>query len=753
MAAPSIPSQNKAWVYSEYGKAVDVLKLDPNVPVPEVKEDQVLIKVVAAALNPVDSKRMQGFFKDIDSPLPAKYFPNTPFLDATVPHNASYLWRSICDSIVVLKAGLRWRVGNGETIKIWRDKWLPCPTTYSVISPRQVLEENATVDILINRDTMQWRSDLLDRVFLPRDAEVIRAIPLSARQPRDCLIWAGTKKGIFTIKSAYDMLLSQAQASEASTSFSCSGENHLWSSIWSASVPPKIRTFMWRACKDILPTQTKLFDKRCIHTFTCLWCCEEAEAQDHVLWQCEFAQKVWKECPARIPVHYDQSVTFTEFIVSCFKDLSSPAIEIALTTAWSLWKAQNDLQWDNKCSNVSEICLSAAGLAVDFLESGQLLNENFCQSQAGLGVLVRDSSGSVAATMCTRFRWDGEVLQAHARSLLIALQFAYDAGLRNLEADVGCQELLGLISRGPPCLASMGVLIDDICLWHLSFDFLSFSFIRKECNKAAYALATEALSSHMEQVWLEDQPACYDVAGVVVKVGSQVKNFKVGDEVYGDINDKALDHPKNFGSLAEYTAAEERLLALKPKNLSFVEAASLPLAIETAYEVLERTGFSAGKSILVLGGAGGVGTQIIQLAKHVFGASKVAATSSTGKLELLKSLGADLAIDYTKENFEDLPEKFDVVYDAVGQCDRAVKAVKEGGHVVTIVGPVTPPATIFWLTSNGPILVKLKPYLENGKVKPVIDPKSPFPFSKTIEAFSYLDSNRATGKVVVYPLP
>ncbi|XP_041005901.1 2-methylene-furan-3-one reductase-like [Juglans microcarpa x Juglans regia] len=246
----------------------------------------------------------------------------------------------------------------------------------------------------------------------------------------------------------------------------------------------------------------------------------------------------------------------------------------------------------------------------------------------------------------------------------------------------------------------------------------------------------------------------YDIAGVVVKVGSQVKNFKEGDEVFGDINEVALEQPKRFGSLAEYTAVEERVLSLKPNNLSFVEAASLPLAIETAYEGLERTGFSAGKSILVLGGAGGVGTQVIQLAKHVFGASKVAATASTGKLELLKSLGADWAIDYTKENFEDLPEKFDVVYDAVGQVERAVKAVKEGGQVVTIVGPTTPPpAIIFVLTSKGSILEKLKPYLESGKVKPVIDPKSPFPFSKTVEAFSYLDTNRATGKVVVYPFP
>jgi 2-methylene-furan-3-one reductase len=103
---------------------------------------------------------------------------------------------------------------------------------------------------------------------------------------------------------------------------------------------------------------------------------------------------------------------------------------------------------------------------------------------------------------------------------------------------------------------------------------------------------------------------------VVVKVGSQVKNFKVGDEVYGDMVEKALDHPRQFGSLAEYTAVEEKLLALKPKNLSFVEAASLPLATETAYQGLEKAGFSAGKSILVLGGAGGVGTQVIQVYLH-----------------------------------------------------------------------------------------------------------------------------------------
>lgn len=92
-----------------------------------------------------------------------------------------------------------------------------------------------------------------------------------------------------------------------------------------------------------------------------------------------------------------------------------------------------------------------------------------------------------------------------------------------------------------------------------------------------------------------------------------MKNLKEGDEVYGDINEKALEGPKQYGSLAEFTAVEEKLLALKPKNLDFMQAAGLPLAIETAYEGLERAGLSAGKSVLVLGGAGGVGTLVVQV--------------------------------------------------------------------------------------------------------------------------------------------
>ncbi|CAJ1946741.1 unnamed protein product [Sphenostylis stenocarpa] len=240
----------------------------------------------------------------------------------------------------------------------------------------------------------------------------------------------------------------------------------------------------------------------------------------------------------------------------------------------------------------------------------------------------------------------------------------------------------------------------------------------------------------------------YDVAGVVVRVGSQVKKFKVGDEVYGDINQDPLNNPKTIGSLAEYTAVEEKVLAHKPSNLNFIEAAALPLAIITAYQGLERVEFSAGKSILVLGGAGGVGSLVIQVAKHVFKASKVAATASTAKLDLLRDLGADLAIDYTKENVAELEEKFDVVYDTVGhsEIEGALKAVKESGKVVTIAAYGNPEAIFLRRISDGSVLEKLHPYLESGKVKPLLDPKSPFLFSQTVEAFAHLKTNRAIGK-------
>ena len=172
----------------------------------------------------------------------------------------------------------------------------------------------------------------------------------------------------------------------------------------------------------------------------------------------------------------------------------------------------------------------------------------------------------------------------------------------------------------------------------------------------------------------------YDVSGVVEKTGVKITKFKVGDQVYAYI---AL---KTGGGYAEYAIATEKEASKKPKSLNYVEAAAVPLVSETAWQALIDTAkLSAGQTVLIHGGSGGVGSFAIQIAKAR--GAKVIATASTPNQDLLKQLGADVAIDYTKTKFEDVAKDVDVVLDSVGKdtLARSYGVVKKGGFIVSLV--------------------------------------------------------------------
>ena len=133
----------------------------------------------------------------------ALYFPNGDILNASIGNNPSYAWRSIHKSIEIIQQGTRWRVGNGKTIHIWDDRWLPTPTTYKVISPREDFGDFPMVSTLIDQDTRRWRKDTLDKIFLAFKVENILSIPIPHYAQEDQLIWVGNKKGIFMVKIAY----------------------------------------------------------------------------------------------------------------------------------------------------------------------------------------------------------------------------------------------------------------------------------------------------------------------------------------------------------------------------------------------------------------------------------------------------------------------------------------------------------------------------------------------------------------------
>lgn len=245
-----------------------------------------------------------------------------------------------------------------------------------------------------------------------------------------------------------------------------------------------------------------------------------------------------------------------------------------------------------------------------------------------------------------------------------------------------------------------------------------------------------------------------DVAGRVEAVGKNVTQFQAGDDVFGEL---PLD---GLGSFAEYVCSTEDALALKPANITFEQAAAVPLAAFTALQGLRDKGqIQAGQKVLINGAAGGVGTFAVQIAKS-FG-TEVTGVCSTRNLEMVRSIGADHVIDYTKEDFTRTGQRYDLIFDAVG--NRSVSDLKRAlsANGICSVAGFTSLSRLFQVMllggkkaglmetakGNKKDLLFIKDLLEAGKVVPVIDRS--YPFSETPEAIRYLEKGHAQGKVVI----
>ncbi len=266
----------------------------------------------------------------------------------------------------------------------------------------------------------------------------------------------------------------------------------------------------------------------------------------------------------------------------------------------------------------------------------------------------------------------------------------------------------------------------------------------------------------------------HDVAGVVVKAGPQVTQFKPGDEVYARVDDFRI------GTFAELVPVRQASLALKPRGLTMEEAASIPLVALTAWQALvERAGLKRGQKVFIQAGSGGVGTFAIQLARHL--GATVATTTSTANVALVKGLGADTVIDYRTQDFEDVLRDCDVVLNSQDgkTLDKSLRVLRAGGKLISISGPPDPEFgrqinapwfvrqimrllssgirrrarergvdfSFLFMKASGGQLREITRLLDAGTIRPVID--RVFPFEDTNEAMAYVQAGRAKGKVVI----
>ncbi|MDR7298690.1 alcohol dehydrogenase [Pelomonas aquatica] len=266
----------------------------------------------------------------------------------------------------------------------------------------------------------------------------------------------------------------------------------------------------------------------------------------------------------------------------------------------------------------------------------------------------------------------------------------------------------------------------------------------------------------------------HDVAGVVVKAGARVRQFKPGDAVYARVDDFRI------GTFAEFVPVKESSLAHKPRNLTMEEAASIPLVGLTAWQALvEKAGLTQGQRVFIQAGSGGVGTFAIQLAKHL-GAS-VATTTSAANAALVKRLGADVTVDYRTQDFETVLHGYDVVLNSQDgkTLAKSLRVLKRGGRLISISGPPDPDFgkeigapgfvrlvmrllswgvrrsarrlgvrySFLFMKASGTQLQQITRLIEDGAIRPVVD--KVFPFASTDEALAYVEAGRAKGKVVI----
>jgi NADPH:quinone reductase-like Zn-dependent oxidoreductase len=265
-----------------------------------------------------------------------------------------------------------------------------------------------------------------------------------------------------------------------------------------------------------------------------------------------------------------------------------------------------------------------------------------------------------------------------------------------------------------------------------------------------------------------------DVAGVVVEVGSDVTRFKAGDAIFASVFDLGR------GTLADFVAVPERAAALKPSSLNFVQAASIPMVGLTSWQALkERADLKRGQKIFIPAGSGGIGAFAIQLAKFL--GAKVGTTTSTGNVELVKSLGADEIVDYKRQEFETVLRGYDVVLGTIrgDNIEKSLQILKPKSVIVSLIGPLDAAFararrmnplfqfvfglmsrkimrlakkrdvryTFLFVRPDGGQLAEIGAIIDAGGIRPVID--KIFAFDQAKEALAYLETGRAKGKVVV----
>lgn len=390
--------------------------------------------------------------------MKAKYYPECSVLEADCGKKPSFVWHSIQSSCDLVKEGLLWRVGNGNTIRIWQDKWLPSPTTYKVVSPPRVLNPNATVSSLIDGVTKWWKIELLEQLFSREEIQSIQSLPISATDQEDGLFWRGTANGAFSVKSAYHI---HKERDLATTPARSSGVRHstIWRNIWQLNIPNAEKHFLWCACHNILPTRVNLCSWQVLTESSCPICMREPETVFHSLWQCPSASDVWSAGCTKFQKSSFEGPDFLQVVEAMFSKCDRLEFFQFVGIARRIWLRRNEVIHGGPFLHPSRIVQQATQAMEVFqaLRSGSKITPppadhptinpwmappngwfkanwdagvNRRKGCVGIGVVIRDHQGKMWASKCQTCPGLLDPPAAEAVASFMAAQLCLEMGIR-----------------------------------------------------------------------------------------------------------------------------------------------------------------------------------------------------------------------------------------------------------------------------------------------------------------------------------
>ncbi|KAK3192915.1 hypothetical protein Dsin_024225 [Dipteronia sinensis] len=459
------------------------------------------------------------------------YFRHCSFFEARKNSSASYVWSSLIWGRGLLDKGLRWRVGDGKSVKIYGDRWIPRPTEFKILSP-PTLAMNATVDTLFS-PSGGWNIELIHNNFLTDDAKSILRIPIALGTSPDSLLWHYETSGRYTVGSGYWL---DCNLNRSPCSSNPSPLRAWWRSFWKLQIPLKIKIFFWRACYNWIPTNFNIARRGIQTDGICVACKASLETTMHALWECKKLNHVRNEWYHLQPVVRRNPASFLDFVIDLFSVASEKDKELFCVLVWRVWGCRNVVLHRASIADKSEIFGWSQNFLHEFhrpLQGKQQVHnvatpirmqwippvmsdtKMNCAVSFGrngkrvvIGGVVRDSVGEVLACCSQSF---GPNLCTKTSKLIAfqrGLQFGVDCGLFPSMLELDDVHFIDWVNSGNHFDSVFGAILRDILQLSASFHGLMFSHVNALANNAAKGLSNFVLGRFEDMFWMEEFPSC-----------------------------------------------------------------------------------------------------------------------------------------------------------------------------------------------------------------------------------------------------